>query len=120
MAYAISLILLSLFSLLSSLKSGPVDNPTYSELDATRSGVMIDERMVRQRISGGFTMPIPRIKDRARQLVDALPDDATWEDLEYQIYVRRNLERGLKSLADGEKTLSSKEVLEHFGLSDAP
>lgn len=62
-------------------------------------------------------MPVVRIKEQARDLVEALPDDATWEDLEYQIYVRRNLERGLQSLENGEKTFSSKEVLERFGLN---
>jgi len=62
--------------------------------------------------------PKARIKEQAHQLVDSLPDDATWEDLEYKIYVRRNLELGLQS-AENEKTLSTDEVLAHFGLSDS-
>jgi predicted transcriptional regulator len=45
-------------------------------------------------------MDEPRnIKPDARQLVDALPDSATWDDLAYEIYVRQAVERGL---ADGE------------------
>lgn len=28
------------------------------------------------------------IKDEARRLVEALPDDSTWEDLMYQIHIR--------------------------------
>ena len=40
-------------------------------------------------------MDEPRnIKPDARQLVDALPDSATWDDLAYEIYVRQAIERG--------------------------
>lgn len=59
-----------------------------------------------------------RIKDQARELVESLPDDATWDDLEYRIHVRRNLELGLKSVEE-EETLSTEELLDHFGLGDA-
>jgi hypothetical protein len=62
-------------------------------------------------------MPTPGIKEQARKLVDSLPDDATWEDLEYKIFVRRKIERGLESLEE-EETLSTQEVLDHFGLSE--
>jgi hypothetical protein len=62
-------------------------------------------------------MPTPGIKEQARKLVDSLPDDATWEDLEYRIFVRRKIERGRKSL-DEEETLSTQEVLDHFDLSE--
>lgn len=63
-------------------------------------------------------MPTARIKDQARELVESLPDDATWDDLEYRIHVRRNLELGLKSVEE-EDTLSTDELLEHFGLGEA-
>lgn len=53
------------------------------------------------------------IKDEARKLVDELPDDATWEELEYKIYVRRKIEGGLSSLEKGE-SLSTEEVREQF------
>jgi hypothetical protein len=62
-------------------------------------------------------MPTPGIKEQARKLIDSLPDNATWEDLEYKIFVRRKIERGLESL-DEEETLSTQEVLDHFGLSE--
>lgn len=33
-------------------------------------------------------------KEEIRKLLDALPDDATWEDVQYSIYVRERVERG--------------------------
>ena len=53
------------------------------------------------------------IKDEARKLIDELPDDATWEELEYKIYVRRKIEDGLNNLENGE-SLSTEEVREQF------
>jgi len=44
------------------------------------------------------------IKDEAHRLVDALRDDATWEDLMYEIYVRQAIERGLADSASGRTT----------------
>jgi hypothetical protein len=29
-----------------------------------------------------------------RRVLDALPEDATWEDVQYSIYVRERVERG--------------------------
>ena len=33
-------------------------------------------------------------KEEIRKLLDNLPDDATWEDVQYSIYVRERVERG--------------------------
>ncbi len=33
-------------------------------------------------------------KEEIRKILDALPDDATWEDVQYSIYVRERVERG--------------------------
>lgn len=60
-------------------------------------------------------MGATRIKEEARRLVDALPDDSTWEDLMYEIYVRETVESGL---ADGEagRIIEVEKVREEFGL----
>ena len=34
------------------------------------------------------------IKEEARQLVEQLPDDVTWKDVLYEVYVRQKLEAG--------------------------
>lgn len=62
-------------------------------------------------------MPSPGIKKQAQKLVDSLPENATWEDLQYRIFVRQKIERGIKSLEE-EETLSTEQVLEHFGLGE--
>ena len=54
------------------------------------------------------------IKKEAHQLIDELPDDATWEELEYKIHVRRKIEAGVKSLDEGQ-SLSTDEVREQLG-----
>ena len=55
------------------------------------------------------------IKEEARRLVDRLPDDATWDDLVYAIYVRRAVEAGLLDSAEG-RTIDAREVRAKFGL----
>ena len=41
------------------------------------------------------------VRDEARKLVDRLPDEATWGDLMYQIYVRQKIDAGRKAIAEG-------------------
>jgi hypothetical protein len=55
------------------------------------------------------------IKDEARRLIDCLPDDATWEDLQYEIYVRQAIEAGLKDSREG-RTVPLDEARKQFGL----
>ncbi len=40
-------------------------------------------------------MSAPTIREEAQRLVDRLSDDATWEDLLYEIYVCQSIEAGL-------------------------
>jgi predicted transcriptional regulator len=40
-------------------------------------------------------------KDAARQVIDALPDDASLDDIMYAMYVRMQIERGLQDEAAG-------------------
>ena len=49
------------------------------------------------------------IKDAVRQVMENLPEDATWDDVEYHLYVRRKIENGLKDIAEG-RTISVNEV----------
>ena len=41
------------------------------------------------------------IKEEARRLVERLPEDVTWEDLQYEIYFRQAIEAGLKDSREG-------------------
>lgn len=57
------------------------------------------------------------VKQEAHRLVDQLAEDATWEDLMDQIYVRQAIESGRADVAAG-RTLDVKEVRARFGLSN--
>jgi predicted transcriptional regulator len=48
-------------------------------------------------------------KDEVRRILDALPDDATLEDIQYRIYVCQAIDAGLRDIAAGH-TLSQEEV----------
>jgi len=61
-------------------------------------------------------METGNIKEQAHQLLNTLPESATWEDLMYRIYVRQAIEAGLKDSDQG-RTVDVKEVRKRFGLS---
>lgn len=41
------------------------------------------------------------IKQTAHELIDHLPDQATWDDVMYSLYVRQKIEEGLKDVEAG-------------------
>ena len=55
------------------------------------------------------------IKDEARRIVDQLPNNATWQDLMYQIYVRERMEAGLRDLEAG-NWVTTEELRKDLGL----
>lgn len=48
-------------------------------------------------------------KDVARQLIDQLPDEATLDDIMYELYVRQKIEAGLQAVEEG-RTIPHDEV----------
>ncbi|MEW6247556.1 MAG: hypothetical protein AB1555_12750 [Nitrospirota bacterium] len=48
-------------------------------------------------------------KEEVRKLLDRIPDDSSFEDIQYHIYVREKIERGLKDIKEG-RVLSQEEV----------
>jgi hypothetical protein len=61
-------------------------------------------------------MPKTSVKEEARRIIDDLPDDSTWDDLMYKIYVRKAIESGLEDSKAG-RTISVQELREKFGLT---
>ena len=57
------------------------------------------------------------VKTAARQLVDQLPENATWDDLMHEIYVRQVIEAGLEDSRTGQ-TIDVKEVRAQYGLPE--
>jgi hypothetical protein len=50
-----------------------------------------------------------KAKQEAIDLIKQLPDDASLEDIQYHLYVREKVERGLRDLK-ARRTISQKEV----------
>jgi predicted transcriptional regulator len=44
------------------------------------------------------TMP----REEVRRLLDTLPDDASYEDIQYHIYVQQKIDRGLEASERGD------------------
>ncbi|MGH9772145.1 MAG: hypothetical protein ACRD4Q_10680 [Candidatus Acidiferrales bacterium] len=40
-------------------------------------------------------------KYEAKRLIDALPDQATWDDIMYELYAKQKLEKALGEAAEG-------------------
>jgi hypothetical protein len=60
-------------------------------------------------------MEISHVKEEARRLVEALPENSTWDDLMHDIYVRQSIEAGLADSQAGRVT-SVEQVRKNFGL----
>jgi len=56
-------------------------------------------------------------KKEAHKLVDQLPENASWDDLMQEIYVRETIERGLKDSRAG-RTKNVKEIRGKYGLPE--
>ena len=48
-------------------------------------------------------------KDEVRKLLDRMPENATYEDIQYHIYVRQKIEQGIED-AEAGRVLSQEEV----------
>ncbi|MGU4885127.1 hypothetical protein MAY10_25060 [Escherichia coli] len=48
-------------------------------------------------------------KEELKQMIDDLPENFSIEELQYKLYVRSKIEKGLKDLEEG-KTLTHDEV----------
>lgn len=47
-------------------------------------------------------------KEEVRKLLDELPDEASYEDIQYHIYVRGKIDRGLEDVRNG-RVLTDEE-----------
>lgn len=60
-------------------------------------------------------MQAGNIREEAQDLLRNIPDDATWDDLMYRIYVRQAIEAGIKD-SDAGRTIDVEQVRRKFGL----
>lgn len=62
-------------------------------------------------------MQAQNVKEEARKLVENSPDDVTWDDLMYRIYVRQSIEAGLAD-SEADRVVDVEEVRRQFGLTE--
>lgn len=60
-------------------------------------------------------MGAANLKEEAKRLIERLPDDATWDDLMHEIYVRQAIEAGLEDSRTG-RVSSIEDVRARLGL----
>ncbi len=48
-------------------------------------------------------------KEAVRKILDDVPEDASFEDIQYHIYVREKIENGLKDIEEG-RLLTQEKV----------
>ena len=56
-----------------------------------------------------------QLKEEARKLIEALPDDATWEDFSRLVFERQMIEEGIADLEAG-RSWTSAEIREKLGI----
>lgn len=57
----------------------------------------------------GVMVKMATPKEDVLRILERLPDDCTLEDIQYHIYVRQKIEKGLQDIKEG-RTLSHEEV----------
>jgi predicted transcriptional regulator len=57
--------------------------------------------------------PMKTVKEEIRTLIDNLPDDATWDQVMYEVYVRQKIADGEKAIAEG-RVVPHEEVKKRF------
>jgi len=61
---------------------------------------------------------MPSAKDAARQIIDHLPEQATWDDIMYELYVKQKIEEGLADIEAGRTTPHEQVMAELLGHGD--
>lgn len=56
-------------------------------------------------------------KEEAKKLLNQLPDQATWDEVVYEVIVRREIELGLAESKAG-YTTPAQDILKEFGISE--
>lgn len=61
----------------------------------------------------------PNLKQKAHELIDQLPEDATWEDMVEALAVVEDIEAGLAE-SDASQGVDTNTLRKRFGLTDRP
>jgi hypothetical protein len=64
--------------------------------------------------SGG---PMKTAKEEARRLIEGLPDNATWDDVMYELYVFQKIDAGIQA-ADDKRVVPHEELKKATALGE--
>ena len=53
------------------------------------------------------------VREEAKKILDTLPDEASWDDVMYEMYVRKKIDEGIKAADEG-RVVSHEEVRKRF------
>jgi predicted transcriptional regulator len=53
------------------------------------------------------------VREEAQKLIDALPEETSWDDLIYQMYVRKKIARAIEAAEQG-RVVTHDEVKKQF------
>ena len=59
------------------------------------------------------------VKEAVLELAQRLPEECTWDEVMYRIFVRAKIDAGLKD-ADARRTVSHEKAFEESALDDDP
>jgi predicted transcriptional regulator len=59
-------------------------------------------------------MARPAPKEEVRRLLETLPDEVSYEDIQYHIYVQQKIDKGLEAAERG-NFISDEEIEERIG-----
>lgn len=60
-------------------------------------------------------MPASNLRQHVHQIADALPPEATWDDVRYQVELRASIERGLADVEAG-RVIAVEDLIREFGV----
>ena len=57
------------------------------------------------------------LRQHVHQIADALPPEATWDDVRYQVELRASIERGLADV-DAGRVIAVEDLIREFGAAE--
>jgi len=54
------------------------------------------------------------VKAQAHEVINNLPEDCSWEDVQYHLYVVEKIQKGIKSVEEG-RTMSHESAKKRLG-----
>lgn len=57
------------------------------------------------------------LRDHVHRIAEALPPDATWDDVQYQVDLRASVEHGVADIK-ARRVIPVEDLMKEFGLSE--